>query len=141
MVRRAEISLTIFVAGVAGCAMSGDVESDPRTAESVQGVALPLLDRAAIRAPFAAACSGQPDSTPLPVDPRSLVVPGVNRPGAAVQFNAYWVDLHAPAPPYRLTLPALCTTACGPCPLPLRLCPSPSSPASPAPARPAFAST
>src|SRR5215217_4480627 len=52
----------------------------------------PLLDMTANRSPFGSACQGQPDSTLLPVDPRTLVVPGVNKPGAAVQFNAYWVE-------------------------------------------------
>lgn len=65
---------------------------------------LPLLETTALRSPFAAACNGQPDSTPLPVDPRTLVVPGVNTPGAAVQFNAYWVDLHTPPAPFVSTL-------------------------------------
>ncbi len=66
---------------------------------------LPLLDMTPLRAPFAAACEGKPDTTPLPVDPRTLVVPGVNKPGAAVQFNAYWVDLHSPPPPFISNLP------------------------------------
>ncbi|MDY7226567.1 hypothetical protein [Hyalangium rubrum] len=66
---------------------------------------LPLLDIAAIRSPFAAACNGKPDSTPLPVDPRTLVVPGINTPGAALQFNAYWVDLHTPPAPFVSNLP------------------------------------
>ena len=34
-------------------------------------------------------CSDQPDSAPLPRDPRELIVPGVNE-GKAVAFNAYW---------------------------------------------------
>ncbi|WP_163993463.1 hypothetical protein [Pyxidicoccus caerfyrddinensis] len=65
---------------------------------------LPLLETTALRSPFSAACQGKPDSTPLPVDPRTLVVPGVNKPGAAVQFNAYWVDLHTPPAPFVSTL-------------------------------------
>ncbi|NTX62777.1 hypothetical protein HUA74_19205 [Myxococcus sp. CA051A] len=72
----------------------------------------PLLDVTANRSPFGAACQGQPDSTPLPVDPRTLVVPGINKPGAAVQFNAYWVDLHNPPPPFVTTL-APNPTNCG----------------------------
>lgn len=39
------------------------------------------------------ACYYQPDSTPLPADPRSLVQPGVST-GRAVAFNAYWKDCH-----------------------------------------------
>nr|WP_224364896.1 hypothetical protein [Hyalangium versicolor] len=61
---------------------------------------LPLLDTTALRSPFAAACNGKADSTPLPVDARTLVVPGVNKPGTAVQFNAFWVDLHTPPAPF-----------------------------------------
>lgn len=72
----------------------------------------PLLDLTANRSPFASACQGRPDSTPLPVDPRTLVVPGINKPGAAVQFNAYWVDLHNPPPPFVTTL-APNPTNCG----------------------------
>ncbi len=34
-------------------------------------------------------CDGKPDDTQVPVDPRTLVVPGVNE-GKAVAFNAYW---------------------------------------------------
>ena len=65
-----------------------------------------LLDQTDIRAPFMAACNGKPDSTLLPTDPRSLVVPGVNRPGTAIQFNAWWVDLHDPPAPFLKRLPA-----------------------------------
>ncbi len=38
-------------------------------------------------------CRCQPDSTPVPVDPRSLVQPGVSD-GRAVAFNAFWKDCH-----------------------------------------------
>ena len=73
----------------------------------------PLLDIKTIRAPFMAACQNMPDNTPLPVDPRTLVVPGVNtNSSAAVQFNAFWVDLHNPAPPYVSTS-APNPTTCG----------------------------
>ncbi|WP_444547409.1 rubber dioxygenase RoxA [Nannocystis bainbridge] len=64
----------------------------------------PLLDTATIRSPLAAGCAGKPDATPIPLDPRTLVVPGVNTPGAAVQFNAWWVDLHDPPEPFETTL-------------------------------------
>ncbi|RKH14567.1 hypothetical protein D7V97_02770 [Corallococcus sp. CA053C] len=67
---------------------------------------LPLLESTTLRSPFSAACAGKSDSAPLPVDPRTLVVPGVNKPGAAVQFNAYWLDLHNPPAPFVSTLPA-----------------------------------
>ncbi len=112
MVRRDEISVMLFAATLAACAVADDSARDPELGSAHQAAALPLLDRAAIRAPWAAACDGQPDSKVLPIDPRTLVVPGVNRPGAAIQFNAYWVDLHTPTPPYRSTLPPNPTT-CG----------------------------
>ncbi len=38
-------------------------------------------------------CRCRPDDTPLPVDPRSLVQPGVSE-GRNVAFNAYWKDCH-----------------------------------------------
>lgn len=67
---------------------------------------LPLLDQATVRSPLMAACQGKPDSTPLPVDPRTLVKAGVNtNPAAAIQFNAYFVDLHNPPPPFLNKLP------------------------------------
>ncbi|ACY14211.1 hypothetical protein [Haliangium ochraceum] len=74
--------------------LAGQAHADP----------LPLLDWETTRSPMAAGCEGQPDSAPAPLDPRTLVVPGVNDPGAAVQFNAFWVDLHDPPAPYVTTL-------------------------------------
>jgi hypothetical protein len=38
-------------------------------------------------------CYGKTDDTPLPVDPRTLVQPGVSD-GKAVHFNAYWKECH-----------------------------------------------
>ncbi len=73
---------------------------------------LPLLDLQAHRAPWSAACANQPDTTPLPLDARTLVVPGVNRPGAAIQFNAWFMDLHNPPEPYLNKLPPMPKT-CG----------------------------
>src|ERR1041385_8068814 len=69
---------------------------------------LPLLDRSKVRAPLAVACNGGadgtgkplPDDAPLPLHPPTLVLPGINRPGAAVQYNAYWIELHD-APGFR----------------------------------------
>lgn len=62
---------------------------------------LPLLEMGQKKSPLSAACDGKPDDTPMPLDPRSLVVEGINKPGVAVQFNGYWVDLHDPLPPFR----------------------------------------
>jgi len=39
-------------------------------------------------------CEDKGDDTPLPADPRALVVPGVNA-GKAVYYNAYYKDCHA----------------------------------------------
>ena len=66
----------------------------------------PLLDQASVRSPLTAGCQGKPDGTPIAVDPRTLVVPGVNaNPNAAVQFNAYFVDLHNVPAPFVNRLP------------------------------------
>ena len=92
--------------GLAGMAVSMSLTAIPAQA------ALPLLDQPQHRAPWSAACEGQPDATLLPLDPRTLVTPGVNKPGTAVQFNAWFVDLHNPPEPYLKKLPALPRT-CG----------------------------
>ena len=42
-------------------------------------------------------CAHRPDSAELPVDPRTLVKPGVNE-GLAVHFNAYWAECDGKAP-------------------------------------------
>ena len=74
---------------------SGQTEPGPIPDE------LPLLEMGRKLSPLAAGCLNQPDSAPVPVDPRSLVVEGINTPNAAVQFNAYWIDVHNPLPPYK----------------------------------------
>ncbi len=74
---------------------------------------LPLLDQQTVRSPWMAACEGQSDATPLPTDARTLVKPGVNTdPHSAIQFNAYYVDLHNPPDPYVSKLPPRVKT-CG----------------------------
>jgi mono/diheme cytochrome c family protein len=81
--------------------------------QGASGQALPLLDQTALRSPLMAGCDGKPDSAPLPVDPRALVKQGVNtNPNGAVQFNAYFVNLHNPPPPFVNRLPPRPTT-CG----------------------------
>lgn len=62
---------------------------------------LPLLEMGRKLPAIVAGCEGQPDDAPIPLDPRSLVVEGINTSEAAVQFNAYWIDVHNPLPPYR----------------------------------------
>jgi hypothetical protein len=61
---------------------------------------LPLLDLDPIRSPLAKGCDGKADTDPMPIDPRTLVAPGINTPGAAYQYNAYWIDVHN-APGFR----------------------------------------
>lgn len=54
---------------------------------------LPLLGSKHAQHLWAQICEGVPDDTPLPADPRSRVLAGVN-PDRAVYFNAYWEDCH-----------------------------------------------
>ncbi|MBO9687570.1 MAG: hypothetical protein J7598_13260 [Mitsuaria chitosanitabida] len=82
----------------------------PTTANTQE---LPLLDQQTIRSPWMAACEGKPDATALPVDARTLVKPGVNaNASAAIQYNAFYVDLHNPGDPWVSKLPARVKT-CG----------------------------
>src|SRR5687768_9306995 len=41
-------------------------------------------------------CEGKADDEALPVDPRTLVQPGINE-GKAAYYNAYWIDCHVGA--------------------------------------------
>ena len=104
MTTRFEVSIALRATAIVALLLgsASEAAADP----------LPLLDQAATRAPWAIACQGKPDGALLPPDPRTLVVPGVNTPGAAVQFNAFWVDLHDPPPPFETTL-APNPTTCG----------------------------
>ncbi len=77
----------------------------PGRALALEAGALPLLDQQDVRSPWVAACQGRPDDAALPLDPRTLVTEGVNRPGTAIQFNAWYVDLHNPPYPYLSKLP------------------------------------
>src|SRR6188474_2526909 len=52
---------------------------------------LPLLGSARGGHVWNTYCEGKDDEALLPVDPRSLVQPGVNE-GKAAHFNAFWVD-------------------------------------------------
>jgi hypothetical protein len=58
--------------------------------------AWPLLGSARGGHLWSTFCADLPDGTPLPVDPRTLVEPGVNA-GKAAYFNAFWVDCHVAA--------------------------------------------
>jgi endo-cleaving rubber dioxygenase len=51
---------------------------------------LPLLGGARGGNTWANFCADKDDNTPLPRDPRTLIVPGVNE-GKAVAFNAWWI--------------------------------------------------
>lgn len=54
----------------------------------------PLLDVQPVAPPLVKACAGLPDSAPLPATGPQLAVPGVSQPGQAIQFNAFWQDVH-----------------------------------------------
>lgn len=62
---------------------------------------LPLLELGQKQSPLSAGCDGKPDNAPMPVDPRTLVLAGINKANTAVQFNGFWEDLHTPAAPFR----------------------------------------
>ena len=62
---------------------------------------LPLLEIGQKQSPITEGCNGKPDDAPIPVDPRTLVVPGINKTGTAVQFNGFWEDLHKPVAPFK----------------------------------------
>ena len=53
----------------------------------------PLLGTTRARFVWESFCADQPDSAPLPSDPRTEIVPGVN-PDRAVFFNAWYEDCH-----------------------------------------------
>ncbi len=63
---------------------------------------LPLLGGPRGGSPMSNFCEGKHDSAIVPVDPRTLVVPGVNQ-GKAVAFNTYWK-----ACPNAVARPATC---------------------------------
>lgn len=54
---------------------------------------LPLLGSSHGGWPLQDFCQLKADDTPLPVDPRALIQPGVNA-GKAVYFNTFWKDCH-----------------------------------------------
>lgn len=59
----------------------------------------PLLGSSRAKHVWATFCEDQPDATPLPVDPRTLIRPGVN-PDRAVFFNAWYEDCHEKLPDF-----------------------------------------
>jgi mono/diheme cytochrome c family protein len=104
-------SQLVFLLTLTACggdsASSSDSANNQRSASETQALEntedepLPLLEMGVKLAPLAAGCENQPDDTPVPLDPRSLVVEGVNKPDTAIQFNAYWIDVHKPLPPFK----------------------------------------
>ena len=58
---------------------------------------LPLLGSSRARHRWSTFCEGQPDSAILPVDPRTLIQPGINE-GKAVFYNAWYEDCHVNQP-------------------------------------------
>ncbi|HSW12878.1 MAG TPA: hypothetical protein VLI06_08570 [Solimonas sp.] len=79
--RNMEILLKCF-ADAKGCGALLGGGIDP-------GALLPLLGSRRAGHYWFDYCEGKPDSTPVPQDPRELVVPGANT-GKAVLFNAWW---------------------------------------------------
>jgi hypothetical protein len=72
---------------------------DPRDAGAADaGSQWPLLGSARGGHIWSTFCADKPAYTELPVDPRTLVQPGVNA-GKATYFNAYWVDCQKNAAP------------------------------------------
>ncbi|MDR3417055.1 MAG: hypothetical protein P4L83_12790, partial [Nevskia sp.] len=80
--------------GGTGC---GSSSSGSSSSGSSSGGSFPLLGSAHGGHVWNTFCANQPDSTPLPADPRTLVVPGVNQ-NKAVNFNAYWKSCGNPSP-------------------------------------------
>ncbi|MGJ8687815.1 MAG: hypothetical protein ACSHWQ_10070, partial [Spongiibacteraceae bacterium] len=58
---------------------------------------LPLLGSSHAKFVWESFCETQPDNATLPVDPRTLIVPGVNE-GRAVYYNAWFEECHAALP-------------------------------------------
>jgi endo-cleaving rubber dioxygenase len=58
---------------------------------------LPLLGSSHARHPWKTFCADQPDNAPLPVDPRTMIQPGINS-GKAVFFNAWYENCHVNQP-------------------------------------------
>ena len=58
---------------------------------------LPLLGSKHAQHVWASYCEDKADDAVLPVDPRSLIQPGVNA-GKAVYYNAWWQDCRAKLP-------------------------------------------
>jgi hypothetical protein len=85
--RNMEILLKCFE-NPSGCSLRGGV--DP-------GELLPLLGSARGSHVWESYCEDQPDSAKLPVDPRTLIRPGVNA-DKAVFFNAWFEDCHVNLP-------------------------------------------
>lgn len=77
---------------------SDDTTTDtPETPDDDPVNTLPLLGSSHGEHLWESACNNQPDSTPLPPDPRSEIVAGANA-GKAVFFNAYYEDCHVNLP-------------------------------------------
>ncbi|MES0874912.1 hypothetical protein [Sinimarinibacterium thermocellulolyticum] len=80
-----------MLALVAACAGEVTEHAGGAPPPSPQPADMPLLGGPRGGSVWSNFCAGRADDTPLPRDPRTLVVPGVNR-GKAVAFNAYWRD-------------------------------------------------
>jgi mono/diheme cytochrome c family protein len=69
----------------------GDIDANVNAPDA----SLPLLGSSHGGHSWFPFCEGKSDDTPLPTDPRTLVVPGVNK-DRAVHFNTYWVSCNPP---------------------------------------------
>jgi endo-cleaving rubber dioxygenase len=85
----ADVSHEPLPDGGAGGAVDSGVDSGPEW---------PLLGSARGGHIWNRFCQEQPDDAPLPIDPRTMVRPGVNV-GKATHFNAHWVDCQKDAAP------------------------------------------
>ncbi|MEK6787656.1 MAG: hypothetical protein AABY68_01730 [Pseudomonadota bacterium] len=81
-----DLLLSCFADPEACSALPGDTGSNP-------GSERPLLGSSRGGWPLHDFCQLKSDDTPLPIDPRALVQPGVNA-GKAVYFNTFWKDCH-----------------------------------------------
>ncbi|MDR3417054.1 MAG: hypothetical protein P4L83_12785 [Nevskia sp.] len=99
---------SVAEAAPAGGSSGGGSSSGASSSGGSSGGSYPLLGSAHGGHLWGTFCANQPDSTPLPPDPRSLVQPGVNA-GKAVYFNAYWKNCHVdPALVQESPPPATC---------------------------------
>lgn len=77
--------------------VDAEPEPEPPVGEPTEPNALPLLGSSHGNHIWNSYCEENGDDAVLPVDPRTLITPGVNE-GKAVYFNAYYEDCHVNLP-------------------------------------------